>query len=107
ELARFQAAGQGDGLVAEGLLRLRKQLGDIGCLLGGGILVALLLGGLGDDLLFALRDLRLLIAASASAPAASAAHLLRLREFTLEGVGLDEDHVGVGFGVGILGGGVD
>src|SRR5258708_30069003 len=42
------------------------------------------------------------------APAAAAApRLLRLRKLALKRVGLDEQHIGVGFSVGVLGGGVD
>ena len=44
------------------------------------------------------------MAASASTTSAT---LLRLRVFALERVGLDENHVGVGFGIGILSGGID
>ncbi len=106
QLAGLQAAGKRDGLIVQSGLGLGQQLGDVGGLLLGRVLVALLFEGGGDDLLLALRDLRGLIA-SAPASAASTARLLRLRKLALKRVGLDEHHVGVGFGVGVLGGGVD
>ena len=107
QLARLQAAGKRDGLIVQGGLRLRQQLGDVGGLLLGRVLVALLFEGGGDDFLLPLRDLRGLIASAPASTAASAARLLRLRKLALKRVGLDEHHVGVGFGVGVLGGGVD
>ena len=66
--------------------------------------LALLFEGGGYDLLLPLRDLLGLIALAA---AATAARLLRLRKLALKRLGLDEHHIGVGFGVGVLGGGVD
>ena len=106
QLAGLQTAGKSDGLIAQSGLRLGQQLGHLGGLLLGRVLVALLLEGAGDDLLLALRDLRGLIA-PASAASATTPALLRLREVPLIRVGLDEHHIGMGFGVGVLGGGVD
>ena len=106
QLAGLQAAGKRDGLIAQGGLGLGQQLGDVGGLLLGRVLVSLLFEGGGYDFLLPLRDLRGLIAAATTA-AAPAARLLRLRKLALKRVGLDEHHIGVGFGVGVLGGGVD
>ena len=107
QLARLQAAGKRDGLIVQSGLRLRQQLRDVGGLLLRRVLVALLFERGGDDFLLALRDLRGLIALPAAASTTAPATLLRLRKLALERVGLDEHHVGVGFGVGVLGGGVD
>ena len=65
-----------------------------------------MLPGFGDDFLFALGDV-VLIAHAAAPATTSAARLLRLREFALERIGLDEEHVGARFGVRVLGRGVD
>ena len=70
------------------------------------VLSALLLPGGGDDFFFALRDV-VLIAAHAAAPAASSSHLLRLGEFALERIGLDEEHVGARFRFVVLRRGVN
>src|SRR5262249_37153868 len=61
--------------------------------------------GRGDDFLFALGDFGGLLA-SATASTTSAA-LLGLRELTFIGLGLNEHHVGVRFGVGVFSGGVE
>ena len=61
------------------------------------------------DFLLAARDLARVVALAA-APAATtpaAAGLLRLREFALERIDLDEHHVRVRFGARVLRGGVD
>ena len=71
-----------------------------------GFLSALLLPGCGDDFLFALGNVGL-IAMAASAAASPARRLLGLREFPLERIGLDEEHVGARFGARVLGRGVD
>ena len=85
-----------------------QQLGDVGGLLLGGVLVSLLLERLRDDFLLPLGDLRGLIPlATATAASSTTAGLLRLRKLALKRVGLDEHHVGAGFGVGVLSGGVD
>ena len=62
QLARLQAAGKRDRLIAQSGLRLGQQLGDVGGLLLGRVLVALLFEGGGYDFLLPLRDLRGLIA---------------------------------------------
>ena len=107
QLAGLQAAGKRDGLIAQGGLRLGQQLRDVGGLLLGGVLVALLFEGGGNDFLLALRDLGRRIAPASTTSASAATAHLRLRKLALKRVGLDEHHVGVGFGVGVLGGGVD
>ncbi len=104
QLTGLQAAGKRHGLIAQGGLGLVQQLGDLGGLLLGGILVRLLLERGGDDFLLSPRDLGGIV--TSPAPAA-ATRLLRLRKLALERVGLDEHHIRVGFGIGILGGGVD
>ena len=78
QLARLQAAGKRDGLIAQCGLGLRQQLRDVRCLLLGGVLVPLLFEGSGDIISFsrAARSLRWLIAPASSATTAAA--LLRL-----------------------------
>ena len=79
-----------------------------GLRLGGLVIVfALLPPRGGDDLFFALGDFGLIALAAAPAATAATAGLLRLREFALEGIGLNEEHVAASFGVRVLCGGVD
>ena len=71
-------------------------------------LVAQLLERRRDDFLLAPGNLIGLDAlAAASAATTTAAALLRLRELALERIHLDEEHVGLRFGVRVLRGGVD
>ena len=105
QLTSFQAAGKGDGLIVQRGLGLRQELRDVGSLLLRGVLISLLLESLGNDLLLALRNLRGWIATTASASSTAARHL-RLRKLALIRIGLDKHHVGVGFRVAVLGGGV-
>ena len=82
------------GLRGEFGLLIGQELGVFGGL--GGILRAVLqfVPGGRDDVLFALRDF--LLVAAAHAAHSAAAGLLGLRIVALEGLGLDEVHVGLG-----------
>ena len=110
QFAGFQAAGKRDGLIAKLGLHAGEELGVFHAFLFGGLVIgiALLLPGRGDDLFFALGDFGLIaLAAASAASAAPAASLLRLREFALEGIGLDKEHIRARFRTGVLGRGVD
>src|SRR5205814_2445840 len=81
----------------------------LGGLLRGRFLVALLLERRSDHFLLAARDLARVVAlaATAAATTTAAAGLLRLREFALERIDLDEDHVRLRLGARVLSAGVD
>ncbi len=93
QLAALHAARQGIGLVAQLTLNLGEELGRFGTLGRGGFLVTDLIPGGGDHFFLPLRDLVLFLFA-----AAAPAGLLRLRVFLLEGLRLDEEHVGAAGG---------
>ena len=107
QFAALHASGERSRLLAQLGLHAGEEFGGVGSFLLRGVLVALLLPGCGDDFLFALGDVVLIAAHAAATAATSAARCLRLREFALERIGLDEGNVGARFGVRVLGRGVE
>ena len=101
EFAALHAIGERPRLGSQLGLNLGEKLCRFGGLRWRRVLLSLLLPGRGDDLLFALRDV-VLVALTAAAAPAPAAGCLRLREVSLEGIGLDEEDVGAGIGAGVF-----
>ncbi len=100
QIAHSQAARERRGLSAQCGLDIGEKLRLLRRLLRRCIPESVLLPGCSDDLLLALRDLRLVIGRSAAC--ACAARLLRLREFTLKGVDLNERDVRVRLAAPVL-----
>jgi hypothetical protein len=103
KFAALHASGEGARLLAQLGLNAGKEFGGVGGFLLCCLLVSLMLPGFGDDFFFALGNVVLIAHGAAPAPSATtAARGLGLREFALEGIGLDEGNVGARFGVRVL-----